>query len=120
MLTLYVKTGCPFCAKVLHTVDELGIDVEQKNIADDAVAAELVEKGGKRQVPYLIDAERDVAMYESDDIVTYFEKHYGAERKEDQEVAQEVKMDDSFLDNVKVAPRVHRSPDAGVCEACEG
>lgn len=116
MLTLYVKTGCPFCAKVLQTVKDLSIEIEEKNIADDAVAAELVEKGGKRQVPYLIDTDRDVAMYESDDIVAYFEEHYAKEKKDDQEVM----MDDSFLDNVKVTPRVHRSPDSGVCISCEG
>jgi glutaredoxin len=71
MLTLYVKTGCPFCAKVLATGTELGISFEEKNIADDAVAAELIARGGKRQVPYLIDSEKGVEMYESDDIVAY-------------------------------------------------
>lgn len=77
MLTMYVKTGCPFCAAALHTVEELGLDVEQKNIADDAVAAELVERGGKRQVPYLVDGERGVEMYESGDISAYLHEHYG-------------------------------------------
>jgi len=77
MLTLYVKTGCPFCAAVLHKVEELGIEVEQKNIADEAVATELVEKGGKRQVPYLVDSEKGVEMYESSDINDYLDEHYG-------------------------------------------
>lgn len=76
MLTLYVKTGCPFCAKVLKAGEELGISFEQKNIADDAVAAELIERGGKRMVPYLVDEEAGVEMYESDDIVTYLRKRF--------------------------------------------
>ena len=76
MLTLYVKTGCPFCHKVLTTGEELGISFEQKNIADDAVAAELVKRGGKRQVPYLVDSERGVEMYESGDIAAYLREHY--------------------------------------------
>lgn len=76
MLTLYVKTGCPFCRKVLDTGTELGISFEEKNIADDAVAAELVARGGKRQVPYLVDSERGVEMYESGDIDTYLREHY--------------------------------------------
>lgn len=76
MMTLYVKTGCPFCHKVLATGEELGITFEEKNIADDAVAAELIAKGGKRQVPYLIDNERGVEMYESDDIVAYLKTQY--------------------------------------------
>ena len=52
MLTLYVKTGCPFCQRVKATIAELGIEdkIEERNIADEGVAEELVEKGGKRQV----------------------------------------------------------------------
>jgi len=71
MLTLYVKTHCPFCAKVLDAGKELGVTFEEKNIADDAVAQELIKRGGKRQVPYLVDSERGVEMYESGDIVAY-------------------------------------------------
>lgn len=76
MLTLYVKTGCPFCAKVLATGAELGISFDEKNIADDAVAAELIKRGGKRQVPYLVDSERNVEMYESGDIDAYLRANY--------------------------------------------
>lgn len=76
MLTLYVKTGCPFCHKVFDVGKELGVSFDEKNIADDAVAAELVARGGKRQVPYLVDSERGVEMYESDDIVAYLRGHY--------------------------------------------
>ena len=76
MLTLYVKTGCPFCHKVLDTGEELGLMFEEKNIADDAVAAELVARGGKRQVPYLVDSERNIEMYESADISEYLRKTY--------------------------------------------
>jgi glutaredoxin len=77
MLTLYIKDGCPYCAAVLHKVDELGLSPELKNIKDEAVVTELVAKGGKRQVPYLVDSDKDVQMYESSDIVDYLEKEYG-------------------------------------------
>lgn len=76
MLTLFVRTGCPFCHKVLDTVAELGIDVEQKNIADQSVADELVALGGKRQVPYLVDSDRGIALYESMDIDAYLRAQY--------------------------------------------
>ena len=76
MLTMYVKTGCPYCALAIGKVDDLGLKVEYKNIADDAVAAELVERGGKRMVPYLVDEERGVEMYESSNIVDYLNKNY--------------------------------------------
>lgn len=71
MLTLYVKTGCPYCIKVLEAGKKLGITFAEKNIADQAVADELIARGGKRQVPYLVDTENGVEMYESDDIVQY-------------------------------------------------
>ncbi len=76
MLTLYVKTGCPYCEKVFATARELGISFDEKNIADDAVAAELVARGGKRMVPYLVDEERGVEMYESADIDAYLRERY--------------------------------------------
>lgn len=71
MLTLYVKTGCPFCEKVLATGGELGISFDQKNIAEPNIAEELIARGGKRQVPYLVDSEKGVEMYESNDIIAY-------------------------------------------------
>jgi len=76
MLTLYVKTGCPFCAHVLAAGADLGVTFEERNIADDAIANELVARGGERQVPYLVDTDRDVEMYESGDIVEYLKAHY--------------------------------------------
>lgn len=79
MLTLYVKTGCPFCGRVLSKLDELDIDVEinQKNIADEGVIDELVAHGGKQMVPYLIDENGD-GLYESDAIIAYLESRFGA------------------------------------------
>jgi glutathione S-transferase len=77
MLTLYVKTGCPFCAKVLAAGEELKLAFNEKNIADPAVADELIKRGAKRQVPYLIDQDADVEMYESDAIVEYLHQNFG-------------------------------------------
>jgi glutaredoxin len=62
MLTLYVKTGCPFCRKVLEVGQELGVTFEEKNVVDPAVATELVARGGKRQTP----------------IIAHLREHYGA------------------------------------------
>ena len=75
MLTLYTKASCPFCRRVMAVVDRLGIEIELKDIAEDAAyAEELIARGGKRQVPYLVDDEADVEMYESEDIVVYLQK----------------------------------------------
>ena len=75
MITIYIKTGCAYCALALTALKTHGVAYEEKNIADDAVAAELISRGGKRQVPFIVDGE--VMMYESDDIVAYVEKTYG-------------------------------------------
>lgn len=79
MLTLYVKTGCPYCAVAVQKLHDLSLPYEEKNISDPAISAELVERGGMRQVPYLVDAARGVEMYESADIAAYLDKHYGGE-----------------------------------------
>lgn len=71
MYTLYIKPGCPFCAKVLELIEDKKIEVELKSTLDEGVVEELIAHGGKRMVPYLVDAERGVAMYESDEIVAY-------------------------------------------------
>ncbi|MFC1730765.1 glutathione S-transferase N-terminal domain-containing protein [candidate division KSB1 bacterium] len=81
MLTLYIRTGCPFCAAVQAKVADLSIEVEEKDITDDVIAEELIARGGKKQVPYLVDTDRDVEMYESGDIVEYLGEHYGNKKE---------------------------------------
>ena len=73
-LILYVKTGCPWCQKVLDFATEKGIQFELRNIADAGVAEELIARGGKRQVPYLVDRKNTKEMYESADIIEYLKK----------------------------------------------
>ncbi len=77
MLTLYVKTGCPYCAKVLAVADELKIELNLKNVADEAIATELITRGGKLQMPYLVDGETGTEMYESGDIIEYLKEKAG-------------------------------------------
>ena len=74
MLILYVKTFCPYCEKVIAGAKELGVEIEERNISQAQYLDELMEKGGKRQVPFLVDKEKDVSMYESDDIISYLEE----------------------------------------------
>jgi glutathione S-transferase len=37
---------------------------------------ELKNLGGKIQVPFLVDPEKNIKMYESDDIISYIEDNY--------------------------------------------
>jgi len=70
-LILYYYPTCPYCRKVTKFIDKHDLkEVELKNINQDQEAeAELIEVGGKRQVPCLfIDGE---PLYESDDILSW-------------------------------------------------
>ena len=77
MLILYVRTGCQFCAKVFRAGEELGIEFNVKNVADPGVTEELIKRGGKKQMPYLVDSDAGVEMYESDAIVEYLHQNFG-------------------------------------------
>lgn len=77
MITLYVKTGCRFCAQVLAAVDELHVPVTLKNVADPGVTEELIEIGGKKQEPFLIDDETPTLLYEADVIEQYLRDKFG-------------------------------------------
>lgn len=78
MPTLYIRPGCHYCAKVLHAGEDLGIAFNLKSIENPEVLAELVARGGKAQIPYLVDEGRGVEMYESDDIVEYLHSAFSS------------------------------------------
>ena len=74
-LVLYYYPTCPYCRKVTRFIDKNDLDqIELKNInQDDEAEAELIEIGGKRQVPCLfIDGE---PLYESDDIINWLKSN---------------------------------------------
>ncbi len=77
MLTLYYKPSCVFCRQVLAVVDRLNLEVELKDVAEADFQAELVERGGLNQTPYLVDETHNVEMYEADDIVAHLQRNYG-------------------------------------------
>lgn len=57
--------------------EEGGIEFELKDIySDPSIMEELIKRGGKKQVPYLVDDEKGVEMYESDDIIEYLNENY--------------------------------------------
>lgn len=79
LLILYGFEASPFCRKVREKLNELNLDYEQRNVAKKSTRRpELVERGGKMMVPYLIDPNKEREMYESDDIVAYLEEVYGS------------------------------------------
>ncbi len=75
MLRLYVRTECPFCQRVIDYAAEHNIHLGIKNIYDEEQnLKELLQIGGKHQVPFLLDDSADISLYESDDIVKYLER----------------------------------------------
>ena len=77
MFILYIREGCPFCEDVVRAGAELGVEFETLDIGDSVVRSELIMRGGKAQVPYLVDTDRKVEMYESADIVKHLRGVHG-------------------------------------------
>ena len=58
---------------------ELEIPYLLHNVAQGSPRREsFVARSGKMMVPYLVDPNQDVAMFESADIVAYLERTYAA------------------------------------------
>lgn len=77
MLVLYNYEASPYCRKVREVLCELDLDCHIKNVARKSERRpQLIERGGKMQVPYLIDPNTGVEMYESADIIAYLRATY--------------------------------------------
>ncbi len=84
--------------------ENLNVTFDLRDISEDETAlAELLEKGGKQQVPFLVDTDKGVSMYESSDIIDYIRENRPA---------------DAEAPVAAGKPRVHISD--SVCESCEG
>ncbi len=80
MIQLYIREECPFCQKVLRHIAAAGISDEVEVVDASAGTAGrkvVLEKGGKGQVPFLVDGE--LSMYESDDIIAHLKDKFPRE-----------------------------------------
>jgi glutathione S-transferase len=76
-LELYNFEASPYCRKVRETLHELDLDALVLNVGKKSKRRpDLVQRGGKMQVPYLIDPNTGREMYESDEIVAYLKQTY--------------------------------------------
>lgn len=94
-MTLYVKTGCQYCARVLAVLRAYKIPFEEKNVDDAGITQELISLGGKKQEPFLVD--EDIMLYESGAVIDYLEKKY------------------LQGDGTKKKPKIHFARDTDVC-----
>lgn len=86
----------------MQMADNLKVEFDLRDVSDDESAkAELLEKGGKEQVPFMVDTDKDVSMYEASDIIDYIRENYA-----------------NSSNATAKKPRVHIS--GSVCESCEG
>ncbi|WP_336024454.1 glutathione S-transferase N-terminal domain-containing protein [Halobellus salinisoli] len=78
-LVLYELEGCPYCAKVIDKLNELGLEYESVKVPSAHSERTAVEEiSGQTGVPVLVDEANGVeGMPESDDIVEYLEETYG-------------------------------------------
>ncbi len=75
-LVLYHFEGCPYCAKVRTAADELGVEMDMRDIRKNpAYRDELLAMTGKSQVPCLVVDGKP--MLESDDIVKFLKENFG-------------------------------------------
>ena len=80
LLELYEFEACPYCRKAREAMSALRLDYLARPCPKNGTRyrPRVKELGGKRMFPYLVDSNTGVSMYESDDIIAYLYRHYGA------------------------------------------
>ena len=83
MLELYQAEGCGYSTKVREPLADLGVSYVIHNprsatggTRNEQTHEQLRTLGGEDQIPFLVDHQRGVTMYESEDIVAYLEEYY--------------------------------------------
>lgn len=98
-----MRSTCPFSHRVIQVAENLGVELDLRDVADSEEAlAELIERSEQQQVPYLVDTDTGVAMYESSDIIEYLRENYAR----------------SGVNNETPRVRVHVG--GSTCISCEG
>lgn len=72
--TLFANAGCPHCQRVLDFMADAGLKIRTISLDQwPRYANELVELGGKLQVPCLVADGKP--LYEADDIIAFLREH---------------------------------------------
>lgn len=79
--TLYHYPMCPYCVGTRRQLHRLALSIELRDPRNDAQwMSELVEQGGKKQVPCLRIVQDNGSvewLYESEDIMAYLDNRFG-------------------------------------------
>ena len=77
-ITLYRLQACPFCERVVRTLDDLGVDYRSRFVEPMHSDRDVVKRhSGVRTVPVIVDGHTGVTMAESANIVEYLDATYG-------------------------------------------
>jgi len=77
-ITLYRLQACPFCERVVRTLDEHDLDYQSRFVEPLHSKRNAVKRlTGQRSVPAIVDETTGVTMSESENIVEYIETTYG-------------------------------------------
>lgn len=77
-LELYGFEASPFCRLVREALCELELPYQLHNVAKGSPSrAEFVARSGRMQVPWLVDPNEGVEMFESAEILAYLRATYG-------------------------------------------
>ena len=74
MVELFISETCPYSIKVMDFFEANNIEYIKRDIAEPSNIKILLEKGGKSQVPFLVDREHGMSLYESEDIIDYVKR----------------------------------------------
>ena len=77
-ITLYRLQACPFCERVVRTLQDLGLSYRSRFVEPMHADRNVVKRvSGKRSVPAIVDENTGVTMSESANIVEYLQGTYG-------------------------------------------
>lgn len=80
-IELYQRENCPFSHRVRSRLSDLGLDFIAHTVADnDLKHQQLVQAGGKDQIPFMVDHSTGTKLYESSAILAYLDHQYGGEK----------------------------------------
>ena len=71
MLNIFILPTCPYCKRVIEDLESTNLKYELLDINNQQNYDSMMKLGGKRQVPLLFDNEKNIVMYESNDIIEY-------------------------------------------------
>ncbi|MFB6109256.1 MAG: glutathione S-transferase N-terminal domain-containing protein [Halodesulfurarchaeum sp.] len=76
-ITLYRLQGCPFCERVVRTLEELDVTYHSRFVEAKHSERDVIKRlSGSREVPVIVDHTTGVTMGESSRIVKYLHETY--------------------------------------------